>query len=145
MSNSSAEAKIWHRIFWLSKDSANARNWVCIFSITYPYSKVHGANMGLTWVLSAPDWPLVGPMNLAIRVRSCYARYRKQVLMLVLPVIYSLLVWAKDSPLYQPGAVYQGQYLCRVTMSHVPGLLSHKGCSPWLYVITDGGKKYKKH
>ena len=32
-----------------------------------PDSKVHGANMGLTWVLSAPDGPHVGPMNLAIR------------------------------------------------------------------------------
>ena len=30
-------------------------------------SKVHGANMGPTWVLSAPDGPRVGPMNLAIR------------------------------------------------------------------------------
>ena len=34
----------------------------------YPNSKVHGANMGPTWVLSAPDGPHVGPMNLAIRV-----------------------------------------------------------------------------
>ena len=34
----------------------------------YPDSKVHGANMGPTRVLSAPDGPLVGPMNLAIRV-----------------------------------------------------------------------------
>ena len=33
-------------------------------------SKVHGANMGPTWVLSAPDGPHVGPMNLAIVV--CY-------------------------------------------------------------------------
>ena len=32
----------------------------------YPDSKVHGANMGSTWVLSAPDGPHVGPMNLAI-------------------------------------------------------------------------------
>ena len=30
-------------------------------------NKVHGANMGPTWVLSAPDGPHVGPMNLAIR------------------------------------------------------------------------------
>ena len=30
-------------------------------------SKVNGANMGLTWILSAPDGPHVGPMNLAIR------------------------------------------------------------------------------
>ena len=34
----------------------------------YPDSKVHGANMGPTWVLSAPDGPHDGPMNLAIRV-----------------------------------------------------------------------------
>ena len=32
-----------------------------------PDSKAHGANMGPTWVLSAPDGPHVGPMNLAIR------------------------------------------------------------------------------
>ena len=32
-----------------------------------PDSKVHGANMGPTWVLSAPDVPHVGSMNLAIR------------------------------------------------------------------------------
>ena len=30
-------------------------------------NKVHGANMGPTWVLSAPDGPHVGPTNLAIR------------------------------------------------------------------------------
>ena len=34
-------------------------------------NKVHGANMGPTWVLSAPDGPHVGPMNLAIWV-ACY-------------------------------------------------------------------------
>ena len=34
----------------------------------FPDSKVHGANLGPTWVLSAPDGPHVGPMNLAIRV-----------------------------------------------------------------------------
>ena len=33
-----------------------------------PDSKVHGAKVGPTWVLSAPDGPHVGPMNLAIRV-----------------------------------------------------------------------------
>ena len=32
-----------------------------------PDSKVHGVNMGPTWVLSAPDGPHVGPMNLAVR------------------------------------------------------------------------------
>ena len=33
-------------------------------------SKVHWANMGPTWVLSAPGEPHVGPMNLIIRVVS---------------------------------------------------------------------------
>ena len=37
-------------------------------SRNYPDNKVHGANMGPTWVLSAPDGPHVGPMNLAMRV-----------------------------------------------------------------------------
>ena len=51
------------------------RGWLTtVFSIAslaldhFPDSKVNGANMGPTWVLSAPDGPHVGPMNLAIRV-----------------------------------------------------------------------------
>ena len=32
-----------------------------------PDSKVHGANMGPIWVLSASDGPHVGPMKLVIR------------------------------------------------------------------------------
>ena len=32
-----------------------------------PDSKVHGADMGPTWVLSAPDGPHAGPLSLAIR------------------------------------------------------------------------------
>ena len=43
---------IWHSIF---------------IRIHVPDSKVHGTNMGPTWVLSAPDGPHVGPMNLALR------------------------------------------------------------------------------
>ena len=38
-----------------------------IFKI-YPDSKVYGANLGPTWVLSAQDGPHASPMNLAIRV-----------------------------------------------------------------------------
>ena len=34
--------------------------------VMLPDSKVHGANMGPTWVLLAPGGPHVGPMNLAI-------------------------------------------------------------------------------
>ena len=43
----------------------------CTFGVIrakdYPDSKVHGANMESTWVLSAPVGPHVGPMNLSIR------------------------------------------------------------------------------
>ena len=31
-----------------------------------PDSKIHGANMGPTWVLSAPDGPHIGPMKFSI-------------------------------------------------------------------------------
>ena len=31
-----------------------------------PDGKVHGANMGPTWILSSPGGPHIGPMNLAI-------------------------------------------------------------------------------
>ena len=35
---------------------------------SFPDSKIHGANMGPIWVLSAPDGPHVGARNHAIRV-----------------------------------------------------------------------------
>ena len=38
----------------------------------YPESKVHGANMGLSWVLVAPDGLHVGHMNLALMVLKLY-------------------------------------------------------------------------
>ena len=37
-------------------------------TIDTPDSKVHGANMVPTWVLSAPDGPHIGPMKPAIKV-----------------------------------------------------------------------------
>ena len=43
-----------------------------IHYITSPDSKIHGANMGPTWVLSAPGVPHVGPMDLAIRGNICF-------------------------------------------------------------------------
>ena len=42
-----------------------------MFMVSHPDSKVHGANMGPTWVLSAPGGPHVGPINLAIRDVHC--------------------------------------------------------------------------
>ena len=35
---------------------------------TFPENKVHGANMGPTWLLSAPDGAHVSPMSFAFRV-----------------------------------------------------------------------------
>ena len=50
---------------------SNAFSWKCLNCHCNPDSKVHGANMGPTWVLSAPDGPHVGPMNFAIREFHC--------------------------------------------------------------------------
>ena len=62
---------------------------------TYPDSNVHGANMGPTWVLSAPDGPHVGPMNLAIRIAIPIAPSKSigagQKLIYELPHCYSVL------------------------------------------------------
>ena len=46
---------------WTTKHSSNTVHY------NIPDSKVHRANMGPTWVLTAPYGPHVGPMNLAIR------------------------------------------------------------------------------
>ena len=61
-----------HNAWLLSIQRANCRNITRLRSHTrhLPDSKVHGTNMRPTWVLSAPDGPHVGPMNLAIRVHT---------------------------------------------------------------------------
>ena len=42
-------------------------------SITYPDSKIYAANMGPTWVMSAPGGPHVGPLYLLCRWKtSCH-------------------------------------------------------------------------
>ena len=50
-----------------------------------PDSSVHGANMGPIWVLSAPDGPHVGPMNLAIWVYISQIVY--ELLIYILSVV----------------------------------------------------------
>ena len=57
------------------KETENILSSAC--NINYPYSKIHGANMGPTWILSAPDGPHVGPMNLAIRVQRFNSYFRQ--------------------------------------------------------------------
>ena len=51
--------------------------------LTFPDSKVHGANMGPIWVLSAPDGPHVGPMSLAVRVFILHSYITRMVLLSV--------------------------------------------------------------
>ena len=52
----------------------NMMNWKSTLQLSakqyLPDSKVHGANMGPTWVMSAPDGPHVGLINLAIWATS---------------------------------------------------------------------------
>ena len=55
---------IWFRILF----GISIRTKSKILLIHYPDSKVDGANMGLIWVLSAPDGPHVGPIKLVIWV-----------------------------------------------------------------------------
>ena len=68
---------------------------------TYPDSKVYGANMGPTWVLSAPHGPHVDPMSLLSRecvaerililVRYKQAKQAKRLFMLANNICLSLL------------------------------------------------------
>ena len=57
-------------VYWESIVYSDRKVRIRVYSV--PDSKVHGANMGPTWVLSAPDGPHVGPMNLAIRGASMW-------------------------------------------------------------------------
>ena len=52
---------------WWNKGTNDMNTLSRAIAIVFPDKKVHGANMGPTWVLSAPDGPHVGPMNLAIK------------------------------------------------------------------------------
>ena len=55
---------------WLKFIKIQSELSACIsndISVYVPDSKVNRANMGPTWVLSAPDGPHVDPMNLDIR------------------------------------------------------------------------------
>ena len=55
-------------------------------------SKVHGANMGTTWVLSAPGGPHVGPTNLAIWVKLWY-----NPIIVIVPLRQPWIMWSNQS------------------------------------------------
>ena len=65
ISNTSREYPMMHVCckFW----DSSLNLWSSSHCHDFPDSKVHGANMGPTWALSAPCGPHVGPINLAIR------------------------------------------------------------------------------
>ena len=65
---------VWYRWIFCSLEHCSGGHARCSvvfgtdFKLKTPDRKVHGANMGPTWVLSIPGGPHVGPMNLAIWV-----------------------------------------------------------------------------
>ena len=61
-----------------------------------PDSKVHGANMGPTWVLPAPDGPHVGPMNLVIRDETNFSAFL--VILRNLKFYWALVIIAEIIP-----------------------------------------------
>ena len=86
----------------------------CIYKSSHltkdvPDSKVHRANMGHTWVLSAPDGPHVGPMNLVIRghtilcaydlsiisLKGLSLLYNQSVIYIILPHWEEILTWKR--------------------------------------------------
>ena len=73
-------------------------------------NKVHGANMGPTWVLSAPDGSHVGPTNLAIRDPFLW----------LLEASVAVIVNSLISPILSP-ALYHVIYTHHVNISFVAG------------------------
>ena len=77
-----------------------------------PYSKVHGANMGPTWVLSAPDWPHVGPISsIWYKPATAMIMHFNDVIMSMmasqitsLTIVYSSVYWAADQRKHQISA-----------------------------------------
>ena len=68
--------------------------------ILSPDSQVHGANMGPTWVLSAPDGPHVGPMNLVFKV--CIPNFAEgEAALLWPPLLRHICPWT-DLPRHEP-------------------------------------------
>ena len=76
-----------------------------------PDSKVHEANMGPTWFLSAPDGPHVVPMNLAIRGVSMSWHQVYNIRRIQLP-IWDIL--AQPSRFIRIQSIYNSWYFSHV-------------------------------
>ena len=66
-----------------------------------PDSKVHGANVGPTWVLSAPDGPHFGPTNLVIRDSNQYRKRQCIISICDLWDLCSRLIWSSCWGVYR--------------------------------------------
>ena len=80
-----------------------------------PDSKVPGANMGSTWVLSAPDGPHDGPMNLDIWViaETITRRQLPNILPLAMQGILKTLVWKGNGSEGTSKYMYPEMFICR--------------------------------
>ena len=66
-----------------------------VYIATKPDNKVHGANLGPTWVLSAPDGPHVGPMKLAIRECKDLLTFSTVVLACIIWLLFLCAILSK--------------------------------------------------
>ena len=85
---------IWRKQQFIRQIQTSSR----FLALAIPDSKVHGANMGPTWVLLAPDGPHVGPMNLAIRDQGVQPRALTKFpdYSLTFPWPFGVFPWPRD-------------------------------------------------
>ena len=93
-------------------------------------SKVHGANMGPDWVLSAPDGPHVGLMNLVVRESSSahWTLVQQEFCKLRTPVVFDDAV--RHLPTLYDDRSMEDIYIYniyRVTIEYVDKLHTFKG------------------
>ena len=96
-----------------------------------PDSKVHGAKLGPTWVLSAPDGPHVGPMNLALRDAMCCMSTVKLSVMYLWDARSQFKVWitGKSGNFMPSGVTSKPSMSCGMFAYHIMvhgGLESHE-------------------
>ena len=92
----------------------------CSMKTSYPDSKLHGATMGPTWVLSPPDGPHGGPTNFAIRV--CMLLWESTDQYSPIQGTSSLQYHVISNP-FTP-------FTCPLYVMH-----GNLGCVPWQYLI----------
>ena len=101
-----------------------------------PDSKVHGANMGPTWVLSAPDGPMLAPLTLlsgrSFNTMACGQLLVCVILVLVLRtrrhVLYLLSIFVVDPWWRHQMETYSALLaICEGIPPVTVGFRSHKG------------------